>query len=254
MSMFPNAPVQEDEDAPVDPTTGRAKFERRDLQPYRAELATLVDGKIRRRNFLTGDVIEPEIGEDGKVKNKNRIGRGTIEYGHELGFAAVGREDEEGRSLRITHQRMGIDPRPDSEFYGQDVTQLRLQWTDKREMSPVARAGLNRRILQNQALRVNEAADALGKDQANAVLKAAHALAVVKLNTTKARLSAEAKPADEALAKALADGQAKVAEAEALLKKVTSEAKANGQVAVDAPTAPAAPAPAAAVRKAAAPR
>src|SRR5215472_617955 len=101
MTYTQGTTVGPDEDAPVD-ATGQTKHERRDLQPYRLELATLMDGKIRRKDFPTGDIIEPEVdAKTGRVKNKNRIGRGTIEYDAYLGFDGAAKEDPEGRALRI---------------------------------------------------------------------------------------------------------------------------------------------------------
>src|ERR1700758_4517508 len=97
--------TEEDTDAPVD-SAGRVKGGRRDLELARRSLAGLQYGKRRHSTVLTGDIIEATVNpKTGKVNNKNRIGRGEIEYQAYLDLDAVAKEDPEGRSLKIVHQR-----------------------------------------------------------------------------------------------------------------------------------------------------
>jgi len=218
--------TEEDTEAPVD-ADGRVKNDRRDLELARRSLAGLQYGKRRHSTVLTGMIIEPTVSEKtGKVNNKNRIGRGETEYQAYLDLDAVAKEDPEGRSLKIVHQRLGIDTDPESPTSGQDVTRLSFWWVEKQPMTAEARNGLNRRILQAQSDAINERAKAL-KAADTPENRAAHAVAVAKLEVTKARITSEYRQ-DDASAKVHEDAMAAQAAAEQALRDVKQSSSRNG--------------------------
>jgi len=218
--------TEEDTNAPVD-AQGKVKGDRRDLELARRSLAGLQYGKRRHSTVLTGDTITATVSEKtGKVTNRNRIGRGEIEYQAYLDLDAVAKEDPEGRALKIVHQRLGIDTDPESPTVGQDVTRLSFWWVDKKPMTPEAKNGLNRRVLQAQSDAINERAKAL-KAADTPENRAAHTVAVAKLNVTKARITSEYRQ-DEASAKAHEAAEVALAAAEQSLKEIKSSPSRNG--------------------------
>lgn len=169
------------------------------MDEARQQVALIKPGKGRRINCVTGEVYEAEFNADGKVKNKMKVGRGATEYLYYQALDAVGKADLQGRKLNINVVRLGIDGNPESPTYGQDITQFQISWGEKRPITAEARAGLNRRILEGQIKAVETTQKTLTNAN-NPVNKAAHDLAVAKLEYSKARIRSEYKPGDKALA------------------------------------------------------